>query len=86
MILAENGLQAVAATETNTIIDLILMDVQMPEMGGFEATAIIRGEKLPSESTLPSLVCARLPCKGIEKIVYKQEWMITFQNLFVQIN
>jgi signal transduction histidine kinase/CheY-like chemotaxis protein/HPt (histidine-containing phosphotransfer) domain-containing protein len=39
--LAENGLQAVAAAEKQNF-DLVLMDVQMPEMGGFEATAIIR--------------------------------------------
>jgi len=39
--LAENGLQAVMAIEKSSY-DLILMDVQMPEMGGFEATAIIR--------------------------------------------
>eukprot|EP01133_Synstelium_polycarpum_P003437 gene3437-3902_t len=39
--LAENGLQAVQASETKDF-DLILMDVQMPHMGGFEATGIIR--------------------------------------------
>eukprot|EP01117_Protostelium_nocturnum_P003243 TRINITY_DN1419_c0_g1_i3.p1 TRINITY_DN1419_c0_g1~~TRINITY_DN1419_c0_g1_i3.p1 ORF type:complete len:697 (+),score=283.33 TRINITY_DN1419_c0_g1_i3:2401-4491(+) len=41
VVLAENGLQAVAATERERF-DLILMDVQMPEMGGFEATTRIR--------------------------------------------
>jgi len=39
--LVENGLQAVAAIEKDEY-DLVLMDVQMPEMGGFEATAKIR--------------------------------------------
>jgi CheY-like chemotaxis protein len=35
------GLEAVAAAARRRF-DLILMDVQMPEMGGFEATALIR--------------------------------------------
>jgi len=39
--LVENGVQAVAAVEKSDY-DLVLMDVQMPEMGGFEATAKIR--------------------------------------------
>jgi CheY-like chemotaxis protein len=38
---AENGRQAVAATETQDF-DMVLMDVQMPEMDGFEATAAMR--------------------------------------------
>lgn len=39
--LAANGKQAVEAAREQKF-DLILMDVQMPEMGGFEATAKIR--------------------------------------------
>jgi len=39
--LAENGWKAVAAWEAGEF-DLIFMDVQMPEMGGLEATAEIR--------------------------------------------
>jgi CheY-like chemotaxis protein len=39
--LADNGRKAVDIAETQSF-DLILMDVQMPEMGGFEATAKIR--------------------------------------------
>jgi CheY-like chemotaxis protein len=36
-----NGLEALAALERGTF-DVVLMDVQMPEMGGLEATAAIR--------------------------------------------
>ena len=41
VILAENGRQALAAVERHKF-DLVLMDVQMPEMGGLEATQAIR--------------------------------------------
>ncbi len=38
VVVANNGFEALAAMGKHTF-DLVLMDVQMPEMGGFEATA-----------------------------------------------
>jgi len=42
---AENGREAVELLEKNNDFDLILMDIMMPEMDGYEAMRLIRGMK-----------------------------------------
>ena len=49
---ASNGANAVAAVGREPF-DIILMDVQMPVMGGFEATAAIREQEKKSGTRIP---------------------------------
>ena len=50
---AENGLEAVAKIEGKADYDVVLMDIHMPEMGGLEATEIIRSKSEPYFQQLP---------------------------------
>jgi two-component system chemotaxis sensor kinase CheA len=51
VIYAENGREGIEVLQENSDIDLILMDIMMPEMDGFEATKLIR--KIPEFEKLP---------------------------------
>jgi len=63
---AENGAAAVEIVKANSL-DLVLMDIQMPVMDGFEATKIIR-ELNDSKSKLPIIaLTANATRKDVEK-------------------
>jgi len=42
IIRAVNGIEAVELCKSNPDIDLVLMDLKMPEMDGYEATVLIK--------------------------------------------
>jgi two-component system, sensor histidine kinase and response regulator len=60
---AENGREALAALERETF-DVVLMDVQMPEMSGFEATAAIRAREQQTGGHLPVVALTAHAMKG----------------------
>jgi signal transduction histidine kinase/CheY-like chemotaxis protein len=63
---AANGKEALAALEKQSF-DLALMDVQMPEMDGFEATAIIRQREKATGTHLPIIALTAHAMKSDEE-------------------
>jgi two-component system sensor histidine kinase/response regulator len=63
VVVAGNGNEAVAAWESGPF-DLILMDVQMPERDGFEATAVIREREQGTQSHIPIIAMTAHAMKG----------------------
>jgi len=65
---ANNGLEAICLAEQR-VFDLILMDVQMPEMDGLEATARIRALQKESGVYTPIVAMTAYAMTGDAKNV-----------------
>ncbi len=61
--IANNGSEAVSAYE-RAAFDVILMDVQMPKMDGFEATAMIRSQEKEAGHHVPIIAMTAHAMKG----------------------
>jgi PAS domain S-box-containing protein len=63
VVLAETGVEALAKLKEQ-LFDLVLMDVQMPEMDGFTATAAIRVQEEGSNIRMPIVAMTAHAMKG----------------------
>jgi PAS domain S-box-containing protein len=66
VVVAGNGREAVAAVQhaPRGTFDVVLMDVQMPDMDGFETTAAIRGHELLTGGRVPIIAVTAHAMKG----------------------
>ena len=69
VVIVANGRDALAAVDEAAPVgfDLILMDVQMPDMDGFEATAIIRAQEKSTGTHVPIVALTAHAMKGDEE-------------------
>jgi CheY-like chemotaxis protein/HPt (histidine-containing phosphotransfer) domain-containing protein len=73
VIVAENGKEAIAALDRREVkrFDLILMDVQMPVMGGLKATILIREQERVTGGHVPIIALTAHAMKGDRELCLK---------------
>jgi CheY-like chemotaxis protein len=62
VVYAENGREGIETLEQNPDVDLILMDIMMPEMDGYATTEMIR--TMPRFARLPIIALTAKAMKG----------------------
>ncbi len=68
--LAENGIEAVEMTKTNDY-DIVLMDISMPEMDGYDATRLIRRKVTDGNANLPIIAMTASALLGESQKAFK---------------
>ena len=63
VVIARNGKEAIGAWVAEPF-DVVLMDVEMPEMDGFEATAVIRSQEQQKGTHIPIIAMTAHAMKG----------------------
>ena len=63
VVIARNGKEAIGAWVAQPF-DVVLMDVEMPEMDGFEATAVIRTQERQKGTHIPIIAMTAHAMKG----------------------
>ncbi len=64
VVVAANGKEALAVLEKDRPFDLVLMDVQMPEMDGMMATTLIRQHEKTTHTHIPIIAMTARAMKG----------------------
>ena len=73
ILAAETGREAIRILQTEPAIDIVLMDIMMPDMDGFETMRAIR--QLPDFKTLPIIAVTAKAMKGDrEKCIEAGAW------------
>ena len=62
VVFAENGREGIETLRRNPDVSLVLMDIMMPEMDGYEATRTVR--EMPEFERLPILALTAKAMKG----------------------
>jgi len=73
VVIANNGVEALEQVK-NKIFDCVIMDVQMPEMDGVQATEMIRGLEDPLLSAIP-IIALTANCQPEDLMKYEQAGM-----------